>query len=59
MHHRRKNRDLLTPNAASDNIAAAFAKAVGMKLKPLGVSVFDAGGQFVTFQPQDGASFLW
>ena len=29
-----------------------------MKLKPLGVSVLDAGGHLVMFQRQDGASFL-
>ena len=29
-----------------------------MKLRPLGVTVLDAGGHLVAFQRQDGASFL-
>jgi uncharacterized protein GlcG (DUF336 family) len=39
-------------------IDAAFAKGADLKLKPLGVSVLDAGGHLVAFQRQDGASFL-
>jgi uncharacterized protein GlcG (DUF336 family) len=39
-------------------INAAFAKGSSLKLKPLGVSVLDAGGHLVAFQRQDGASFL-
>lgn len=39
-------------------IAAAFAKGAELKLKPLGVSVLDAGGHLVAFERQDGASFL-
>src|SRR4029079_2322667 len=39
-------------------IDAAFAKGAELKLKPLGVSVLDAGGHLVAFERQDGASFL-
>ncbi len=39
-------------------IDAAFAKGSELKLKPLGVSVLDAGGHLVAFARQDGASFL-
>lgn len=39
-------------------IDAAFAKGAELKLKPLGVSVLDAGGHLVAFARQDGASFL-
>ena len=39
-------------------IAAAFAKAKEMGLKPLSVVVADAGGHVIAFQRQDGASFL-
>lgn len=39
-------------------IDAAFARGGEMKLKPLGVSVLDAGGHLVAFARQDGASFL-
>jgi uncharacterized protein GlcG (DUF336 family) len=48
----------LTLLAANDIVAGAFAKASELKLKPLGVSVLDAGGHLVMFQRQDGASFL-
>src|SRR5262245_3156656 len=48
----------LTLAAANAIIEAAFAKAAELKLKPLGVSVLDAGGHLVAFQRQDGASFL-
>jgi uncharacterized protein GlcG (DUF336 family) len=43
---------------ANEIIAGAFAKAAELKLRPLGVSVLDAGGHLVAFQRQDGASFL-
>lgn len=43
---------------ASKIIEAAFARGGEMKLKPLGVSVLDAGGHLVAFARQDGASFL-
>lgn len=39
-------------------IDAAFAKGAVLKLRPLGVSVLDAGGHLVAFERQDGASFL-
>jgi uncharacterized protein GlcG (DUF336 family) len=39
-------------------IDAAFARGAELKLRPLGVSVLDAGGHLVAFQRQDGASFL-
>jgi uncharacterized protein GlcG (DUF336 family) len=39
-------------------IDAAFTRGADLKLKPLGVSVLDAGGHLVAFQRQDGASFL-
>lgn len=48
----------LTLAAANTIIDAAFAKAAELSLKPLGVSVLDAGGHLVAFQRQDGASFL-
>ena len=48
----------LTLLAANDIVSGAFAKAAELKLKPLGVSVLDAGGHLVMFQRQDGASFL-
>lgn len=44
--------------AARTIIDAAFAKGVELGLRPLGVSVLDAGGHLVAFQRQDGASFL-
>ncbi len=43
---------------ANQIIAGAFARAAALGLKPLGVSVLDAGGHLVAFQRQDGASFL-
>lgn len=43
---------------ANKIIEGAFAKANALGLKPLGVSVLDAGGHLVAFQRQDGASFL-
>jgi uncharacterized protein GlcG (DUF336 family) len=48
----------LTLAKANDIIAGAFARAAELKLRPLGVSVLDAGGHLVAFQRQDGASFL-
>ena len=48
----------LTLEKANSIIAAAFAKAAELKLKPLAVSVFDAGGHLKAFQKQDGASIL-
>ncbi len=48
----------LTLAAANTIIEHAFAKAMELNLKPLGVSVLDAGGHLVAFQRQDGASFL-
>jgi uncharacterized protein GlcG (DUF336 family) len=48
----------LTLAAANRIIEQAFAKAVELNLKPLGVSVLDAGGHLVAFQRRDGASFL-
>lgn len=48
----------LTLEKANSIIAAAFAKAAELQLKPLAVSVFDAGGHLKAFQKQDGASIL-
>ena len=48
----------LTLATANSIIAAAFAKGIELKLRPLGVSVLDAGGHLVAYQRQDGASFL-
>jgi uncharacterized protein GlcG (DUF336 family) len=48
----------LTLAKATQIIGAAFAKGADLELKPLGVSVLDAGGHLVAFQRQDGASFL-
>jgi uncharacterized protein GlcG (DUF336 family) len=48
----------LTLAKATQIIAAAFARGTELKLRPLGVSVLDAGGHLVAFQRQDGASFL-
>lgn len=39
-------------------IATAFATAREMGLKPLAVSVLDAGGHPIAFQKQDGASMM-
>jgi uncharacterized protein GlcG (DUF336 family) len=48
------------PTLAEANaiITAALAKGAELGLKPLGVSVLDAGGHPVAFQRQDGASML-
>ena len=48
----------LTLTAANTIVEAAFAKGAELKLRPLGVSVLDAGGHLVAFQRQDGASLL-
>lgn len=39
-------------------IAAAFAKAADLGLKPLSVAVLDAGGHVKAFQKQDGSSLM-
>ena len=39
-------------------IAAAFARARETGLKPLAISVLDAGGHPIAFQKQDGASMM-
>lgn len=49
---------LLTLENANSIIAAAFAKAAELQLKPIAVSVFDAGGHLKAFQKQDGTSIL-
>ena len=49
---------MLTHATAKTIIAAAFTKAAELNLKPLGISVLDAGGHLVAFERQDGASFL-
>ncbi|PRD43896.1 GlcG protein [Phyllobacterium phragmitis] len=48
----------LTLNKANQIIKGAFAKAGEMGLKPLAISVFDAGGNLKAFQRQDGTSIL-
>ncbi|MER8847708.1 GlcG/HbpS family heme-binding protein, partial [Mesorhizobium australicum] len=48
----------LSLEKAVEIINAAFARGADLNLKPLGVSVLDAGGHLVAFQRQDGASFL-
>ena len=48
----------LSLDKARKIIAAALARAAELKLKPLGISVLDAGGHLVAFERQDGASFL-
>lgn len=48
----------LTLANANTIIEGAFAKAADLKLKPLGISVLDAGGHLIAYQRQDGASFL-
>lgn len=49
---------ILSLDSARKIIDAAFARATELKLKPLGISVLDAGGHLVAFERQDGASFL-
>lgn len=48
----------LTLEKANSIIAAAFSKATELQLKPIAVSVFDAGGHLKAFQKQDGTSIL-
>ncbi len=48
----------LTLDQANNIIAGAFAKAAELQLKPLAISVFDAGGNLKAFQRQDGTSIL-
>lgn len=48
----------LSLDKARQIIDAAFARGTELKLKPLGVSVLDAGGHLVAYLRQDGASFL-
>ena len=48
----------LTLASANTIIGAAFARAVELELKPLSVSVHDAGGHLLAFQKQDGSSNL-
>ncbi|WP_343312793.1 heme-binding protein [Brucella sp. BE17] len=48
----------LSLEQANAIIAGAFATAENQKLKPLAVSVFDAGGNLKAFQRQDGTSIL-
>lgn len=48
----------LTLETANAIITGAFARAKEENFRPLGVSVLDAGGHLVSFQRQDGASFL-
>ncbi|HWK13988.1 MAG TPA: heme-binding protein [Rhizobiaceae bacterium] len=43
---------------ANRMISAALAKGKELGLKPLSVSVLDAGGHIIAFQRQDGASNL-
>lgn len=48
----------LTLEQSNAIIAGALAAAKNQKLKPLAVSVFDAGGNLKAFQRQDGTSIL-
>ena len=48
----------ITLEQANAIVAAAFAKARELALKPLGVVVLDAGGHMIAAQRQDGASAL-
>ena len=48
----------ITLEQANAIVAAAFAKAHELALKPLGVVVLDAGGHMIAAQRQDGASAL-
>lgn len=43
---------------ANKIINAGFAKAKELGLKPLAISVLDAGGHLIAFQRQDGASMM-
>jgi uncharacterized protein GlcG (DUF336 family) len=46
----------LTLAQSNDLIAAALAKGAELRLKPLTVTVHDAGGNLIACQRQDGAS---
>lgn len=48
----------ITMQQARVILDAAFAKAVELGLKPLGVSVLDAGGHLRAYLAQDGTSML-
>ncbi|OYR21149.1 GlcG/HbpS family heme-binding protein [Brucella thiophenivorans] len=48
----------LTLDKVNSIIAAAFSKAAELRLKPIAVSVLDAGGHLKAFQRQDGTSIL-
>jgi uncharacterized protein GlcG (DUF336 family) len=48
----------LTLAHANTIIEAAFAKGRELGLKPLSVTVLDAGGHLIAFQRQDGSSTL-
>lgn len=48
----------LTLDKASQIIEGAFAKAKSLGLKPLAISIFDAGGNLKAFHRQDGTSIL-
>ena len=48
----------LTLDNANAIITGALAKAAELQLKPIVVSVFDAGGHLKAFQRQDGTSIL-
>lgn len=43
---------------ANKIINAGFARAKELGLKPLAISVLDAGGHLIAFQRQDGASMM-
>lgn len=48
----------LTLEMAAAMMTGALDKARSETMKPLGISILDAGGHLVAFQRQDGASFL-
>lgn len=48
----------LTLEMANAILCGALAKARAQGMKPLGISILDAGGHMITFQREDGASFL-
>lgn len=47
---------ILTLSCANKIIREAFIKAEELKIKPIAVVVYDAGGNLKAFQSQDGAS---
>ena len=47
---------MLSLSDASKMIEAAFTKALELKLNPIVVAVFNAGGTLIAYQAQDGAS---